>query len=125
MVGLRIGVAERMIHRTIRPRAGRTTAQLRFDPGAHRLDRPASVQRGFSLTRPLITPTRDELVAATEANYIAYFRGFAHLPQIEFHQDDAFIWFIANGAPGNPVLRTRLSEAEANARIPATLTELT
>lgn len=65
-----------------------------------------------------------QVLAATEANYIAYFQGFACLPRIEFHQDAAMTWFIANGPPGNAVLCTQVTPAQADAKIDAMLAYL-
>jgi ribosomal protein S18 acetylase RimI-like enzyme len=54
-------------------------------------------------------PTQFELISATEANYSAYFEGFASLPQCEFHRDPEITWFISNGPPGDTVLHTQVS----------------
>lgn len=66
----------------------------------------------------------EELWAATEANYIAYFRGFTCLPQIEFHEDAELTWFIANGPPGNAILQTRIAPALIDAKIDTMLAYL-
>ncbi len=69
----------------------------------------------------LTQPTHAELVAAAEANYIAYFAGFAVLPQCEFHRDPELTWFIADGPPGTTVLHTELSPQQVARRIEETL----
>jgi len=67
---------------------------------------------------------REQLWTAMEANYIAYFRGFARLPDMEFHEEPDVGWFIANKAPGNHVLGSRFSGQDVDARIAAMLGEL-
>ena len=49
----------------------------------------------------MANPTEAELFGAMEANYRAYFSGFACLPRMEWHEDGEVSWFIANHAPGN------------------------
>src|SRR5579884_4219870 len=65
----------------------------------------------------LINPTPWELIAATEANYITYFTGFAGLPRCTFSQNAEFTWFISGEAPGNTVLHTNLEPEQAGRRI--------
>lgn len=69
------------------------------------------------MTGILTNPTREELITATEANFTAYFEGFACLPHIEFHRDPEITWAIANGAPGNPVLHTNFTPENVDAKI--------
>lgn len=65
--------------------------------------------------------SREELVRATEDNYIAYFEGFSCLPRLEFHRDPEISWFISDGPPGTSVQRTRFTSENADARIEETL----
>ena len=46
------------------------------------------------------------LVDALRQNYIAYFRLFHGQHGIHVHVDDSVAWIIANGPPGNHILRT-------------------
>ena len=61
--------------------------------------------------------TDEQLVAATEANYRAYFAGFTILPRIQMWQEPTFTAFIANSPPGNSVLTTHFGEATVAAEI--------
>jgi ribosomal protein S18 acetylase RimI-like enzyme len=72
----------------------------------------------------LIHPTQAELIAATEANYAAYFKGFGCLPRCEFHSDTEITWFIADGPPGDSVLHTQFPPEQARQKIDAALTML-
>jgi ribosomal protein S18 acetylase RimI-like enzyme len=72
----------------------------------------------------LTHPTQSELIAATEANYIDYFKGFACLPRCEFHREPEITWFIANGPPGNSVLHTEFPPERAAEKIAETLAML-
>jgi GNAT superfamily N-acetyltransferase len=69
------------------------------------------------LTEILISPTKEELIAATEANFIAYFEGFACLPRIEFYRDPEFTRFLAYGAPGNSILWANLDLTRLDEKI--------
>ena len=69
------------------------------------------------MTDILTSPTEAELFAAMEANYRAYFVGFACLPHMEWHADAEVSWFIARGAPGNNVCRTVTTAEQADATI--------
>ncbi|HLG77741.1 MAG TPA: hypothetical protein VKX46_15090, partial [Ktedonobacteraceae bacterium] len=73
----------------------------------------------------LTNPTQEELISATEANYITYFKGFACLPQCTFVQNDEFTWLLCDGPPGNAVLHTHLDPSRANQRITEQLRLLT
>lgn len=66
-------------------------------------------------------PMQAELIAATEANYGAYFEGFACLPQCEFHRDPEITWFISNGPPGDTVLHTQFTSEWVVEKIDETL----
>ena len=68
--------------------------------------------------------SREALWAAMEANGIAYFRGFACLPQMQFHQAPDLIWFLANSAPGNYIMGSRLDSQNLDARIQDVLAQL-
>ncbi len=76
------------------------------------------------MTDILADRSREALWAAMEANFIAYFRGFACLPEMELHAEPDVAWFIANKAPGNHVLGSRFSEQGVDARIEAMLGQL-
>ncbi len=69
-------------------------------------------------------PPLDALLAATEANYCAYFQHFGSLPTAEYHEDAQFTWFFGHGAPGNIILQTRLTAEGLDAQIAAMLTTL-
>jgi ribosomal protein S18 acetylase RimI-like enzyme len=73
------------------------------------------------LDKILTHPTQAGLLAATEANYIAYFEGFACLPRCEFHRDPELTWFISNGPPGDTVLHTAVTAEQASEKINETL----
>src|SRR5205085_9843410 len=63
------------------------------------------------------------LLAAMEANYIAYFTaGLARLPYMELHSNAELTWLVSNKLPGwNNVLRTRLTIENVAARVEAML----
>ncbi len=69
----------------------------------------------------LTHPTQAELIAVTEANYTAYFEGFACLPQCEFQRDSEITWFISNGPPGDTVLHTQYPSERVDEKIDETL----
>lgn len=75
-----------------------------------------------------ITLTKSDkqaLIAATEANYIAYFEGFACLPQCSFSRTTEFTWFLVDGLPGSTVLHTHLESSRVDERIREQLQLLT
>lgn len=64
---------------------------------------------------------RATLINAMQANYIAYFRQFLGLPGMVMQEDPELTWFIAPTAPGQHVLRTRLTPDDARRRIAETI----
>ena len=73
---------------------------------------------------PLQTPTAQELVTATEANYQAYFASFTVLPRIQMWRQPTCTVFIANSAPGNTILTTHFGETTAAVQIQELLEQL-
>lgn len=49
----------------------------------------------------------NEQIDALRHNYIAYFRLFGGQHRIHFHADDTSAWIVANGPPGNHILRAQ------------------
>jgi ribosomal protein S18 acetylase RimI-like enzyme len=74
---------------------------------------------------PLLDPSPADLIAATEANYTAYFAGFSVLPQMQVWREVDYTAFILNSAPGSTVLATRFTPATVDAQIRAVLDRLT
>ena len=74
---------------------------------------------------PLHAPDHDQLVAATEANYQAYFAGFTVLPRMQLWREPTYTAFIANSAPGNTILTTRFVGTTVADEIRALLDRLT
>ena len=73
---------------------------------------------------PTESPNRTALIDAMQANYIAYFRQFLSLPGMVMQDDPELTWFVAPTAPGQHVLRTRLTAGDARTRIAATIRRL-
>lgn len=65
----------------------------------------------------LTSPSSAELVDAIEANFCAYFAAFTCLPRIVMQADAEAMWLVANTAPGNTILRARLTPARVAAKI--------
>lgn len=66
----------------------------------------------------------DAIIAATVANYRAYFQGFACLPHCEYHEEDDCTWFLGFGAPGNVILRSDFTTENAEARVAEVLAQV-
>lgn len=65
-----------------------------------------------------------ELIELLRQNYIAYFRLFGGQHGIRFHEDEEVAWIIANGPPGNHILRADFTAKGAEKRIDALLREI-
>ncbi len=65
--------------------------------------------------------TNSDLIEALRLNYIEYFRQFHRQHGIRVHVDHETAWIVANGPPGNHILRTNLPVADAEQRIDALL----
>ena len=61
------------------------------------------------------------LIEALRKNYIEYFRLFHGQHGIRVHVDSGTAWIVANGPPGNHILRANLSETAADEEIDALL----
>ena len=68
--------------------------------------------------------TNPWLIEALRQNYIDYFQLFHGQHGIQVHVDHRAAWIVANGPPGNHILRTNLSEETAEEDIDALLTEI-
>lgn len=66
----------------------------------------------------------DAIIAATAANYRAYFQGFACLPRCEYHEEVDCTWFLAFGAPGTFVLRSDFTAENADQRVAEVLAQV-
>lgn len=64
------------------------------------------------------------LIEALRLNYIEYFRLFHSQHGIRVHVDQETAWIIANGPPGNHILRANLPAAVPEERIDALLTRI-
>ena len=65
-----------------------------------------------------------ELIEALRLNYIEYFRLFHGQHGIRVHVGRETAWIVANGPPGNHILRTNLPVADADQRIEALLSRI-
>ena len=65
-----------------------------------------------------------DLIEALRLNYIEYFRLFHRQHGVQVHVDQETAWIVANGPPGNHILRTNLPAADANQRIDALLSRI-
>ncbi|RME64453.1 MAG: GNAT family N-acetyltransferase [Caldilineae bacterium] len=63
-------------------------------------------------------------VRALRDNYLAYFRLFHSQHGIRVHEDAETAWIIANGPPGNHLLRTTIQGSQPDARLQAILQEI-
>ena len=75
------------------------------------------------MSQPSLTPAGKEIVDQIQENFIAYFRMFAGLPGKPFVEED-ITWIAGKGAPGHTVLRTRLSNDDAEQRIDEVLNQI-
>ncbi len=64
------------------------------------------------------------LIEALRSNYIEYFRLFNNQHGIQVHVDRETAWIIANGPPGNHILRTNLPSADIEGSIDALLSRI-
>lgn len=68
--------------------------------------------------------TKSELIEALRLNYIEYFRLFHRQHGIRVHVDRETAWIVANGPPGNHILRTNLPAAHAEEKIDSLLSNI-
>lgn len=66
----------------------------------------------------------EERIRALRDNYIAYFRLFGGQHGVRFHEDEETAWIIANGPPGNHLLRTAIRGDDPDPRLRAILAEI-
>lgn len=64
------------------------------------------------------------LIEALRSNYIEYFRLFHNQHGIRVHVDQETAWIIANGPPGNHILRANLPSADTEGGIDALLSRV-
>jgi len=64
------------------------------------------------------------IIAATEANYTAYFAAFAVLPGAQFWRESDYTAFVIGSAPGSTVLRAQFTNLNADVRIATVLARL-
>ena len=64
------------------------------------------------------------LIDALRSNYIEYFRLFHNQHGIRVHVDQETAWIIANGPPGNHILRANLPSADTEGSIDALLSRI-
>ena len=64
------------------------------------------------------------LIEALRSNYIEYFRLFHNQHGIRVHVDHETAWIIANGPPGNHILRTNLPSPDTEGGIDAMLSTI-
>ncbi|MYH61068.1 MAG: GNAT family N-acetyltransferase [Caldilineaceae bacterium SB0675_bin_29] len=64
------------------------------------------------------------LIEALRSNYIEYFRLFHNQHGIRVHVDQETAWIVANGPPGNHILRTNLPSADTEESIDALLSRI-
>lgn len=64
------------------------------------------------------------LIEALRSNYIEYFRLFHNQHGIQVHVDQESAWIIANGPPGNHILRTNLPSDDTEGGIDALLSRI-
>ncbi|MXX25723.1 MAG: GNAT family N-acetyltransferase [Caldilineaceae bacterium SB0668_bin_21] len=62
-----------------------------------------------------------DLIEALRLNYIEYFRLFHNQHGIQVHVDREAAWIVANGPPGNHILRTNFPSEDAEQRIDSLL----
>ena len=67
---------------------------------------------------------KPDLIEALRLNYIEYFRLFHGQHGNLVHVDQESAWIVANGPPGNHILRTSFRAAEAEHRIDALLSTI-
>ncbi len=65
-----------------------------------------------------------DLVEALRLNYIEYFRLFHHQHGIRVHVDQESAWIVANGPPGNHILRTNLPAEVVEKKIDALISKI-
>jgi len=65
-----------------------------------------------------------ELIEALRLNYIEYFSLFHGQHGIRTHVDRETAWIVANGPPGNHILRSNLPAVEAEVKIDALITRI-
>ena len=77
---------------------------------------------GYTAERPSANNmTNSELIEALRKNYIAYFRLFHGQHGIRVHVDEEAAWIIANGPPGNHILRANMPADHVDEGIDALL----
>ena len=64
------------------------------------------------------------LIEALRSNYIEYFRLFHNQHGIRVHVDQETAWIIANGPPGNHILRTNLPSPDTEGGVDALLSRI-
>lgn len=75
-------------------------------------------------TPPARLMDNSDLIEALRLNYIEYFRLFHHQHGIRVHVDQQIAWIVANGPPGNHILRTNLPAEVAEQKIDALISKI-
>lgn len=77
-----------------------------------------------SATRPAWLMNNTDPIEALRLNYIEYFRLFHGQHGIRTHVDQETAWIVANGPPGNHILRSKLPAASAEEKIDALISRI-